>query len=340
MTAPRPFRFGTGHFISETTSAWTDRIRQIEAYGYDTFLMPDHLGHQFAPLPALLAAAMVTTTLRIGPLVIAADFRHPTLLAKELATFDVLTNGRLEFGIGAGWHKVEYDRAGIPFDAPSVRVERMKEALHIVRGLWRDGPFSFSGTHYTITGMDGWPKPLQRPNPPIMIGAGARGMLAFAAQEADIIGIVAPALREGGLDTSKDREARLAQQVAWVREAAGARFDEIELSMLFWSVRVTDDVRTGAEDIARTRNTPTTAEQVLASPYYLIGSEERIAERLHELRERFGISYITVMPEGADALAPVVARLRGHSTSRPRSPIIPNVVSGTKGNSRCWREVR
>lgn len=315
MAGLRPFRFGTGHYMEETASAWADRMRQIEAYGYDTFLMPDHLGYQFAPFPGLLAAALATTTLRIGPLVVAADFRHPALLAKEMATFDVLTEGRLEFGIGAGWNKAEYDRAGIPFDAPGVRVERMTEALRIVRGLWGDGPFSFSGQHFSITEMDGWPKPVQKPGPPIMIGAGAKRMLAFAAREADIIGIAAPALREGGLDTARDREARLAEQVGWIREAAGARFDEIELSMLFWAVRVTDDIHAGAEDIARTRYTPTTAEQVLASPYYLIGSEERIAERLYELRERFGISYMVVMPEGADAFAPVVARLRARDVT-------------------------
>ena len=311
MTSPRPFRFGTGHFIEASAAAWMDRMRQIEAYGYDTFLMPDHLGHQLAPLQGLLAAALATTTLRIGPLVIAADFRHPALLAKDLATLDVLSDGRLEVGIGAGWDKAEYDRAGIPFDAPGIRVERMKEALQVVRGLWSDGPFSFSGQHFSITEMEGWPKPVQKPGPPILIGGSQQKMLAFAAQEADIIGILAPAKREGGLDFAAEGEDLLAQQVGWIREAAGARFDEIELSVLFWAVRVTDDIQAGAEDIARTRYVPTTAEQILASPYYLIGSEERIAERLHALRETFGISYMVVMPEGADALAPVVARLRG-----------------------------
>jgi probable F420-dependent oxidoreductase len=314
MSVPRPFRFGTGHFIEETASAWIDRMRQIEAYGYDTFLMPDHLGHQFAPVPALLAAALATTTLRIGPLVIAADFRHPVMLAKEMATLDVLADGRLEFGIGAGWLKAEYDRAGMPFDPPGIRVQRMREALEIMRGLWADGPFSFSGRHFTITEMEGWPKPIQRPGPPIMIGGSQQRMLAYAAKEADIIGILAPAKREGGLDFAAEGETLLAQQVDWVREAAGERFDEIELSILIWSVRVTDDILAGAEDIARTRararGEPTPVEHVLASPYYLIGSEETIAERLHELRERFEISYITVMGEGADALASVVARLR------------------------------
>jgi probable F420-dependent oxidoreductase len=312
MTAPRPFRFGTGNFSAASAAAYMERARQIEAYGYDTLLIPDHLGRQFAVGPALTAAALATTTLRVGPYVIAADFRHPALLAKEMATLDVLSDGRLEFAIGAGWDKAEYDRAGIPFDAPGVRVGRMQEALAVVRGLWGEGPFSFAGRHFTITGMEGGPKPVQRPGPPVLIGGSQRRMLEYAAREADIIGILAPAKREGGLDFAREAEELLAQQVGWVREAAGERFGEIELSMLIWDVRVTDDIRAGAEEIARARDHLGLApENILASPYYLIGSEERIAERLHELRERFGVSYFTVMPVGADALAPVVARLRG-----------------------------
>jgi probable F420-dependent oxidoreductase len=310
MSVPRPFRFGTGNFSGDSATAYMERARQIEAYGYDTLLIPDHLGYQLAVGPALTASTLATTSLRIGPYVIAADFRHPALLAKEMATLDVLSDGRLEFAIGAGWDKGEYDRAGIPFDAPGVRVERMQEALAVVRGLWGEGPFSFAGKHFTITEMEGGPKPVQRPGPPVLIGGSQRRMLEYAAREADIIGILAPAKREGGLDHTREQEDRLAEQVGWVREAAGDRFGEIELSMLFWNVRVTDDIRAGAEDIARQPGARLSAEEILASPYYLIGSEEQIAERLHELRERFGVSYFAVMPVGADAFAPIIRRMR------------------------------
>lgn len=311
MCAVRPFRFGTGSFGADSAEAWREEARKGEALGYDTFLMPDHFGPQLAPVPALMAAATATTSIRIGTAVFSNDFRHPAVLAKEMATIDILSEGRLEMGIGAGWIKAEYDQVGIPFDPPRVRVERMHEAIHVIKGLWGDEPFSYTGHHYTITGMQGWPKPIQRPRLPIMIGGGAKRMLSFAAREADIIGILAPALREGGLDTASDSEERLSQQVGWVRDAAGDRFPEIELSMLFWAVRVTDDRYAGAEDIACTRYRPTTPEEILDSPYFLIGSIEGIAERLLELRERFSVSYITVMPGNGEAFAPVVDRLKG-----------------------------
>jgi probable F420-dependent oxidoreductase len=311
MTHARPFRFGAGAFIAGSAAQWREMACRVEAQGYDTLLVPDHFGQQFSPGPALIAAAMATTTLRVGVTVYANDYRHPVVLAKEVASIDVLCDGRLEFGIGAGWTKSEYDELGIPFDPPGVRVERMREAARIVRGVWADGPFSFTGQHYTIDGHEGWPKPVQRPGPPLMIGAGGKQLLSFAAREADTVGIVAQALPEGGLDTGADTEARVEEKVGWVREAAGDRFGDIELAMLIWAIRVTDDVRTGAEDIARTRWTPITAEQVLASPYYLIGGVDHIADRLSELRERFGFSYFSVFPEDVEAFAPVVARLAG-----------------------------
>ncbi len=311
MCAVRPFRFGTGSFGADSAEAWREEARKGEALGYDTFLMPDHFGHQLAPVPALMAAAMATTSIRIGTAVFDNDFRQPAMLAKEMAPIDILSEGRLELGIGAGWIKAEYEQAGISFDPPSVRVERMQEPFHVIKGLWGDDPFSYSVHHYTIIEMQGWPKPPQRPRPPIMIGCGAKRMLSFAARQADIIGIIAPATPGGRLDTLSDSEERVCEQVSWVREAAGDRFDRIELPMLFWAVRVTDDRYAGAEDIARTRYRPTTPEQILASPYYLIGSIEGIAERLLEMRERFSVSYITVMPGNGETFAPVVARLNG-----------------------------
>jgi probable F420-dependent oxidoreductase len=289
---------------------WAENARRVEALGYDTLLMPDHFDHDlFALTPALMAAALATTTLRVGSIVFDNDFRHPALLAKETATIDVLSDGRLEVGIGAGWKKQEYDQAGIPFDPPGTRVGRMQEAVRVVKGLWGDGPLTFTGQHYTIQALDGWPKPVQRPHPPIHIGAGGKRMLSFAAQEADIVGIIAQATPAGGLDTASDSEARLAEQVAWVREAAGERFGDLELAALVWEVVVSDDPRAAAEEIALPQGV--TPEHVLASPYYLVGSIDGIVERLVTLRERYGVSYYTVFPRDVEAFAPVVAQLAG-----------------------------
>jgi probable F420-dependent oxidoreductase len=309
MASLRPFRFGAGAFTAASAAEWSDLARRVEALGYDTLLMPDHFSSRFAPTPALAAAALSTTTVRVGTTVFANDFRHPAMLAKEMATLDLLSGGRLEVGIGAGWKKSEYEQAGISFESPGVRVERMQEAVHVLKGLWGDGPFTFSGRHYAIRGLENWPKPVQRPHPPIFIGAGGKRLLSFAAQEADIIGILAPATPDGRLDIASDNEERLADQVGWVREAAGERLDRIELAMLTWGVAVTDDRRAAAQQLAQTRGL--TPEQALASPYYLIGSIDAIVEQLCSLRERFGLSYCSIFPEYMEDFAPVVNRLPG-----------------------------
>ena len=185
----------------------------------------------------------------------------------------------------------------------------MEEAVHVIKGLWAEGPFSFTGQHYTINGLDNGPKPLQRPHPPIFIGAGGKRMLSFAAREADSIGILAQALPGGGLDISGDTEERLAEKVGWVREAAGERLAQLELAILFWGLAVADDQRAGAEELGSTREL--TPEQILASPYYLIGSVDVIVKRLQMLRELYGFSYFTVLPGDMEAFAPVVTRLAG-----------------------------
>jgi probable F420-dependent oxidoreductase len=310
MTTPRPFRFGGSAPITPTGADYAEHARRIESLGYATFLMPDHFTpNWFAAGPALTAAALATTTLRVGCTVYDNDFRHPALLAREVATIDVLSGGRAELGIGAGWFKPEYDQIGMPFDPPGVRVGRLEEAIQIIKGLWGDGPLTFAGEHYTITELEGWPKPLQRPRPPIHIGAGGKRMLAFAAREADSIGIIAQAHPGGGLDREGDSEALLARKVGWVREAAGERFAQLELAMLIWAVAVTDDRQSAAERLAAAHRL--TTEQVLASPYFLIGSVEQLVEHLLALRERHGISYFSFFPGDTDAFAPVVARLAG-----------------------------
>ncbi|MBI2217810.1 MAG: TIGR03621 family F420-dependent LLM class oxidoreductase [Candidatus Rokubacteria bacterium] len=203
--ARRLFRFGIINEHSHAASTWMARAQRAEELGYATFLVRDHFvpdffGDQLAPLPGLMAAACATRNLRVGTLVIDNDYRHPAMLAKEAATVDLLSGGRLELGLGAGWLRSEYERAGIAFDPPGVRIERLVETLEVLRGLFADGPFTFSGKHYSITGLDGFPKPAQRPHPPILIGAGSPRMLRLAGHEADIVGILGSSTRTGTLE--------------------------------------------------------------------------------------------------------------------------------------------
>jgi probable F420-dependent oxidoreductase len=210
-------------------------------------------------------------------------------------------------GIGAGWLKHEYEQSGIPFDPAAARVDRMIEAVAVMKALWADGACAFAGEHYRVTGLEGWPKPVQRPSPPLFIGAGGKRLLSYAAREAGIVGIIAQATPAGRLDTAGDTDTLLAEKVAWVREAAGTRFEELVLSALIWGVAVNTDPGEAASWIAASRGMP--VERVLASPYYLYGSVDDIVERVHALRERFGISYLTIGSHDMEAFAPVVARL-------------------------------
>lgn len=310
MTTQRPFRFGAGQFIEPTRRAWTERARQIESLGYDTLLTADHFGQGFAPMLGLHAAAMATTTLRVGCTVFGNDFRHPAIFANEAATLDVLADGRTEFGIGAGWVKREYDAAGIPFDSPGTRVDRMIEAVSVIKRLWRGETVEHEGGHYEIHGLSDPVRPVQQPHPPVFIGGGGKRLLSFAACEADIIGVIAKAKPAGGMDFGGDEtDEAFARKIGWIREAAGARFDRIELAMLLWHVRITDHRDAVADEIASHRGL--TRDQVLASPCYSIGSVDHVVEQLESLRERFGLSYFSVFPRDVDAFAPVVARLHG-----------------------------
>jgi probable F420-dependent oxidoreductase len=305
-----PFRFGAGSAATSFAAEFTENARRIEGLGYRTCLVADHFEEWwFAAGPALVAAALATTTLRVGSLVYSNSFRHPALLAREAATIDVLSGGRFEFGIGTGYDMPEYRQTGITLPPPRVRVEQLRETLAVVKGLWSNGPFSFSGDFYTITEMEGWPKPLQEPRPPIQVGGGGRRMLALAAQEADIIGIIAQSAKGGGLDFGGDTDAVVSEKVRWVREAAGERFDQLELAALIWQVVITDRPRSAAEMVAPRWGM--TGDQVLASPYFLMGSLAAIVEQVQALRERHGISYLAIFPNDVTTFAPVVAQLAG-----------------------------
>jgi len=252
MSKQRSFRFGVSVHGTKSGTEWRGIARQAEALGYSTLLLPDHLGDQLSPIPALVAAADATSTLRVGSLVFDNDFRHPALLAKEAATLDVLSGGRLELGIGAGWMKPEYDQAGIPFDRASERIGRMEEGVQIIKGLFADGPVDFAGHYYTITGLEGFPKPVQRPHPPLHIGGGGQRLLSLAAREADIVGFLPRARRDGmGQDVTDATPEALEQKIAWVREAAGARFDELELGVLVAQV-ITLRIASKRRNLSRT----------------------------------------------------------------------------------------
>lgn len=279
--------------------------------GYAAFYVPDHFGDQLAPFTALQAVADATTNLRVGPLVLDNDYRHPVVTAKEAATLDVLSDGRLDFGIGAGWLMTDYEQAGMPYDSPGVRIERLDEAIQVIKGLFRGEAFSFSGKHYTIKNLEGKPLPAQRPHPPFLIGGGGRKMLQLAAREADLINVNFD-LREGApnANVAKTGLAEVTdQKLGWVRDAAGERMKDIELGVWILQAHVTEERESLASALApRVGLAPA---DVLASPHILVGTIEQIAEDLVERRERYGISHIAIPGDAAEALAPLVERLAG-----------------------------
>src|SRR6476620_5403100 len=224
----KPFRFGVQIAQCESASAWRDKARKLEDLGYSTLFMPDHFGEELAPLPAIAMAAAHTTTLKIGALVVDNDYKHTAILAKESATIDLLSDGRLELGIGAGWMKTDYDALGLDYYPPAVRVDLFEEALHVIKQCFTGEQFSYSGEHYRITDYASYPKPVQA-HVPILVGGGGKRVLSIAGREADIVGIN-PNLRAGavGLDATKDSlQEQTDKKVQWVRDAAGARFADI-----------------------------------------------------------------------------------------------------------------
>ena len=308
--AVRPFRFGVTAPTPTAGTDWIARARRVEQLGYSILVVPDHFRDHLAPVPALTAAALATTRLRVGSLVFSNDFRHPAVLARDAATIDVLSGGRFELGLGAGWLREEYDQTGIPFDAPGTRIERLEEAVPIIKGLLAGERVTFAGRHYTIADLEGRPTPVQRPHPPIAIGGGGRRTLTLAAREATIVGLVPRARRDGsGLDLADLSDAATRQKLEWVRAAAGDGFDSLEINALIQAVAVTDQ-RTAAADQLAARF-KASRDVVLETPYVLVGSVEEICATLCERRERWGISYLTVFERDMEAFAPVVARLAG-----------------------------
>jgi probable F420-dependent oxidoreductase len=308
---PRPFRFGVQEHSSPSGRAWREKARLVESLGYKALYLPDHFGDQLGPIAALMAAADATSALRVGPLVFDNDYRHPAVLAKEVATLDLLSEGRFDLGLGAGWMASDYDQTGIPFDSPGVRIERMEEGLAIIKGLLAGGEFSFTGKHYSIKSLEGLPLPVQKPHPPILLGGGGRRMLGVAAREADIVNVnfdlregrVNPSLARTGLASATD------QKMVWVREAAGDRFDDIELSVTIFFASITDDRESLGG--ALMRGLGYELADVLETPHFLIGTVDQVVETLRARRQRYGISYVILPGEVAESFAPVVERLTG-----------------------------
>ena len=312
MAHPRKFRFGVQATAGTSSADWRDFVCKVEDLGYSTVFMPDHfIDTVLAPMTAISFAAAFTETLRVGHLVLGNDYKHPAIVAKEAATIDVLSDGRLEFGLGAGWMRTDYDALGLPYDSPGTRIERLAEALAVVKGSWGEGPFDFAGEHYTISGYDGLPKPTQSPRPPILVGGGGPRLLRLAGREADIVGIN-PNLRAGeiGADALKDALADVtAKKIGWVREGAGDRFDDLELQIRYFIAGITDDPNHLGEAIGSSMGM--TADELLTSGTALVGTVDGCVETLQQRRETWGVSYIVLGQDNFEAFAPVVGALAG-----------------------------
>ena len=307
----RQFRFAVQEHRLGTAAEWRERARAYEAMGYEALYLPDHFDQQPGPIAALAAAASATAKLRIGSLVFDNDYRHPVVLAKEAATLDVLSDGRLDLGVGAGWLVKDYERSGIHFDSPGTRIDRLAEAVQILKGLFAGGKFSFSGKHYAIKELEGFPPPVQKPHPPFVLGGGGKKMLTLAGREADIVHINFN-LAEGRTNAkviSTGLAAATDEKISWIKESAGGRFEELELGLTIFRASVTEDRDTVASAFAPMFNLE--PRDVLEIPHFLLGTIANIVEDLRARRERFGVSHIVLPDDAADDLAPVVEQLAG-----------------------------
>jgi probable F420-dependent oxidoreductase len=312
----RPFRFLAIAAEGITTAREVaETARRAESMGFAGLVLPDHLLDQHAPIPLLATVAAATERLRIGTFVLNNGLRHPAVLAQDLATLDVLSEGRLDVGIGAGWNRPEYDAIGLPFPPVGQRISELAEAIAVLKGCFADGAFSFAGEHYTITDYDAQPKPVQQPHPPFFIGGGGRTTLELAAREAQTVGLAPRILRGGRSDPRSFTWAATEEKIGWIRDAAGERFAELTLNVYpsFWPVTVTDDLHGEAEKVAAAVKERTgielTLQEVIDSPHVFIGSHSRFVEKFIELRERLGISSFLIAD--LDQLGPVVEQLAG-----------------------------
>lgn len=303
-----PFRFAVHGSLAPTMSDWRERARMAEGLGYSALYVIDHLDAQFGPLVAVTVAAEATQTLRVGTLVLNNDLRNPVLVAREVASLGLASEGRVELGLGAGWLRSDYEEAGIGYDEPGVRVERLAESLAVMKALWKEGETTFAGRHYEVRGARCDPRPVAPPR--IIVGGGSKRVLTIAAKEADTVGVntsLTSGEREGG-GASKATFAHYDRCLEWVREAAGHRFGTLELQIAPFAVMVVASHRAATRGAA-VLGFP--GEQALELPAVLVGTVEALCERLLERRERWGFSNIVVPAQAMEAFAPVVARLAG-----------------------------
>ncbi|HEX7167820.1 MAG TPA: TIGR03621 family F420-dependent LLM class oxidoreductase [Acidimicrobiales bacterium] len=308
---PKPFRFAVQTSSAADGKGWREKARKVEDLGYSSIFIPDHFGDQWGPLVAMTIAAEATERLNVGFLVLDNDYRHPVVLAKEVATLDLATEGRVEFGIGAGWMKSDYDESGMTYDPPGARIDRMVEGLSIMKQMWREGSATLAGEHYTVTNAQGHPRPNSPTGPKILIGGGGKRVLSIAAREADIVGVNMN-LSAGyvGPEVAQSAKAeRYEERIAWVREAAADRFDDIELQCLTFMVQFTNDSQAAYEQLAPMFGlSPNEARQV---PIALAGTVDEIAETLRTRRDMYGFSYIVVHEGEMEEFAGVVSQLAG-----------------------------
>jgi probable F420-dependent oxidoreductase len=305
----RPFRFAVTARFGRSGTGWRDVARRAEDLGYDVLLVTDHMGSQLAPIPALMAAADATTRLRVGSFVFANDYRNPVMLAKEIATLDVLSGGRVEIGIGAGWSISDYRDLGIAYDAPAVRVGRLEESVGLLKRLFKEDSVDHTGKHYTVRGARILPKPLQRPHPPLMIGGGGPRVLRLAAREADIVTFAPQVNASGRARLDALTEKALTERVTRFRAAAGERADRVELNVFVFDAAVTDRARSLVAAVSGYLRRA--ANGIVRSPFVMYGSRASLRELLLERRERLGISYVSVPGNAMREFAPIVAELRG-----------------------------
>ena len=320
----RPFRFSVQAFEAESGRQWTDTARRAEDLGYSALFATDHYvgpgeisatsGHRpvdVAPLTARTAAAMATTRLRVGCRVFCVDYHNPVVLAKELATLDMLSEGRVEVGLGAGWVAAEYEGLGITMDRPGVRIERLAEAVGVLKAHWDGKPLDIHRRYVRASGFAGRPQPVQQPHPPIFIGGGAPRVLKLAGRLADIVSINFnnAAGKLGPASVASSTRDATAEKISWIADGAGDRFGDIELEIAAYFVAISEDPRDALEAMARRFGV--TPEALSEHPHALIGSVPEVCDRLEQRRSELGVSYINVAQRSMEAFAPVVARLAG-----------------------------
>jgi probable F420-dependent oxidoreductase len=301
----RPFRFTVS--MPPLGPQWRDRLRRIEDLGFDSVSISDHItgGWQMDPIVTMTVAAEVTSRLRVLAMVLCNDFRHPVLLHRSMANLDVLSGGRVEIGLGAGWKEDDYRAAGIGFDPPPQRVSRLAESVEVLKGLFRSEPFTYPGRHYQLTGIVGLPRPVQRPHPPLLIGGGGRRVLELAGRSADIVGL------SPRLPAEHVTPDRLRQKVDWVRAAAataGRPADAVELQQSIVDIDLSHRGVTHRWSSSLARTIP--PEALAGSPLVLHGDLSACVDTLIRRREEYGISYLH-LGGNVDAAALVVQRLTG-----------------------------